>query len=54
LSLEVIVRGFIPGFGIAYLTLEILGVEMRFIDSFASGVDQRLVGHGCFWVTHDL
>jgi hypothetical protein len=54
LSLWVIVRGFIPGFGIAYLALEIFGVEMGFIKGFASGVGQRLGGHGCFWVTHDL
>ena len=30
-------RGFIPGFGVAYFPLQILGSEMRLIEGFSSG-----------------
>ncbi len=48
-----IFRGFIPVFGVAYLALEIFGVEMRFIESFACGIGLRLGRHGLFCVIHD-
>jgi hypothetical protein len=42
-----IFRGFIPGFGIAYFPLQLIGVEMRLIESFAGWLWQF------FSITHD-
>jgi hypothetical protein len=49
-------RGFIPGFGVAYFPLELLGGEMRRLEGFFSGVGQVLAGWRCelwrFLITH--
>jgi hypothetical protein len=47
LAIFSILRGLIPGLGIAYFPLQVFGVEMRLIESFACRVGQYL------WVTHD-
>jgi hypothetical protein len=49
-------RGFIPGFRVAYFSLQLFGGEMRLLEGFFSGVGQVLAGRRCklrrFLITH--
>ena len=51
-------RGFIPGFRVAYFSLQLFGGEMRLLEGFFSGVRQ-VAARGrceilCFLITHAI